>query len=238
MIVSEECKELSSFFKALPPVPEGKVRVYRGQPHDFGVMLASAHRSSHNTVLAGLWKAYAHHIAEEYWHSSKASLLEVAPIAKMWPEFQGYGDMVDEQYEFAINIGFEAVAQHYGPGSEYLDVSTSLEAALWFAFHEIEEVEVQFPTSVVYSGARWLDYYSVDSGWLYVFDVAPWKPGFRRKHGDFISLLDAEAPFRSARMVAQTGCLLWAEASQDKGDLTVFCVAKVKLNLETNTTVL
>jgi hypothetical protein len=233
MTISEQCADLSKFLEALPPVPAGKLRVYRGQPRDFGVMLASAHRSSHNAVLAGLWKAYTHHIAEEYWHSSKASLLEADLITKIWPGLQGHGGMIDKQYEFAMTIGFEAVAQHYGPGSAYLDVSTSLEPALWFAFHEIEEVEVQFPHSVVYSGARWLDYSPVDSGWLYVFDVAPWSPSAPLKHGNLISLLDAEPPFRSTRMVAQTGCLLWADTSQDKGDLTAFCVAKVKLNLET-----
>jgi hypothetical protein len=59
--------ELLSFLSSLPPPPEGKMRVYRGQPTDHGLMLPSGYRTTHQPWKARLWKSYAHFVAEYLW---------------------------------------------------------------------------------------------------------------------------------------------------------------------------
>lgn len=49
------------------------------------------------------------------------------------------------EYLQAQNLWFKALAQHYGPGSDFLDVTYSLDAALWFALNKTSTIHTSGP---------------------------------------------------------------------------------------------
>ena len=144
-----------------------------------------------------------------------------------------------------LSLWIEAIAQHYGTGSRFLDVTTSLDVALWFALHDakletiwekaktaapvlelhhlfndkvrqISEVPVAWRT-VRYSERK------DKPGWLYVFDVPRWNGQGEPEHGSLVKLDEAPTMLdfqTSARMNAQSACLLAADSRPDMADLT------------------
>jgi hypothetical protein len=135
----------------------------------------------------------------------------------------------------------QAVAQHYGPGSSYLDVTYSLDVALWFALHEYKPVGVTLvfgegdqpdPANDIYRKEHWVTYPDwTKTAYLYVFDAPKWKPGLGSTHGQLIDLADAPPIFSSsARMRAQSGCLLDSGLDRAQADLSdCFKVAPIPI---------
>jgi hypothetical protein len=184
----------------LPPPAPGRVRVYRGQTKDYATLLPSGLRQSIRNRT--IWELYCQHL-----HADFLAQMQVA------------GDGMDETLA-AVGMWLHAVAQHYGPGSDFTDVTYSLDTALWFALHELEEVTVEgcigppgppdpakdHPTlNKMYRHRPWSG-----QAYLYVMDLPKWDGKGRAKPGTVVDLADAPVEFSSSpRMHAQQGCLVY-----------------------------
>jgi hypothetical protein len=131
-------------------------------------------------------------------------------------------------------IGVRAISQHYGPGSEYLDVTRSLGVALWFALHRAEPITGGEAWRTFFKDHDPPDQLNVDSwvrycryeeknGWLYVFDVPRWSGEEEPKPGELVDLLGQELPaplFASERIKIQSACLIKGDPALSGGDLS------------------
>ena len=198
-----DLEQLLERLAQLPPPPDGYERVYRGQTGDFGAMLAS-----------GLRPGARQH--KHLWAASIRSL--VANVSKSGPLGHGY-ELIE-----AMSHWFDVLAQHYGPGSTYLDVTRDPEVALWFALHRgSESMPDRFLLQEqVLLGARLpqLSFLPHDDGpgWFYVLDAPLWDAKDPPEHGELIDLANAPDYVAAApRVQRQHGCLIAGE-----GDLAEF----------------
>ncbi len=124
-----------------------------------------------------------------------------------------------------------ALLQHYGPGSQFLDVTADLDVALWFAFHEHHETWLALPTraSPTFAMERWFlmawhtmvteasDRLPV----LYVLDGPLWHGEQLPRHGEVIDLLALATGRRlsetAMRLVRQRASLMFAGSAEDGG---------------------
>jgi hypothetical protein len=89
--------------------------MYRGQNRDFGKMLPSGLRQVSFRSEA-IFRIYTQMLSDDLLESSNPLGPDgVASTFLMWTR---------------------AITQHYGPGSHFLDVTSSEEVALWFALHQ------------------------------------------------------------------------------------------------------
>jgi hypothetical protein len=134
---------------------------------------------------------------------------------------------------------YYALVQHYGPGTHLLDVTHSLDVALWFALHRAsvsKSIQIAFvnrdarPTSPFPNLVRedeWITHapWTDSPGVLYIFDVAAWGGNAPPQHGELVDLaLGPDFFARSARIKAQQGCLIASDPACDNGDLLRFLV--------------
>ncbi len=209
--------DLQAAIAGLPPVPAGKVRIYRGQVTDHETIVPAGFRAplERNAV----WKFY--------------TMLLLAGVQK-----DLFGAALQDADFRVLSVWLDAVSQHYGSGSRYLDVTHSVESAAWFALHRGKAWDEQtmlgpeggpsafdMPATV-----RWFEYApSTTPGCLFAFDVDVWD-GVSGTPPD-LSLIDlskAPAPFCTPRMVAQVGSLIQA-GEQAHQDLQPMCVTGTPL---------
>lgn len=170
------------------------VRLYPrfcGQNRDFGVMLPTGLRGKRMPGDA-IWNCYSWHLGID--------------LKRHEPECE-----IDDD---VLNFCVRAMAQHYGPGSEFLDVTRSKGVALWFALNEFNECKVACPVdpppklldapyALTRSGSVdvWR-YRPTASGVLYVFLVPEWDGVGRPGHGHVIDLPKrAPRPFTSSERI-------------------------------------
>lgn len=185
--------------KVLPSPPPNTVRVYRGQTNDYPQMMPSGLRQAIRNRK--IWLAYSSHLH-----------------ADLLPEAIRAGDATIEMLQ-AFGVWLQAVAQHYGPGSEFVDVTYSIEVALWFALNAGKVLQAHgaigppgppdpaqdHPTEVeLLSFQPWTEPAS-----LYVFDLPKWNGKDFPPAASVVDLADAPLVFSSARMRAQSGCLVY-----------------------------
>ena len=193
--------ELKAALAALPAPAPGTVRVYRGQTQDYPTLTPSGlRRPVRNQVI---WLTYSQILYQ--------SLL---------PELARNSQTVTQEMLTAYGVWFHAVAQHYGPGSDFLDVTHSVDVALWFALHEYKTVQgagiigppgaldpqKDHPTMVnLVSYVPWNE-----PGFLYVFDLPKWDGESVTEVGTVVDVADAPEIFSSSeRMRAQAACLVY-----------------------------
>lgn len=131
-------------------------------------------------------------------------------------------------------VWINAVAQHYGPGSNFLDVTSSLDVALWFALHKAVLIAAQHtigpprpadPARDITLTEPWTEYCKWDAGpgFLYVFDVPEFLGEGSPPHGSLLDLSKAHPIFsESMRIKAQAACLIAADRAVHGGDLKGF----------------
>ena len=134
------------------------------------------------------------------------------------------------------SVWTEAIAQHYGPGSPLLDVTRSLDIALWFALHERRPVSAEHlvgppgqPDKArdIPLKETWWEYrQSTASGYLYVFDVLEWPGSNVPAHGSLLDLSSHRILSKSTRIEAQAACLVAGDPSMNRGDLRDFYVCE------------
>lgn len=199
-----EFAQLSEQLSRLEPPREGHARVFRGQTGEFGAMLASGLRPG-APQRKHLWAAALRSLAANVGASGDL----------------GHGIELIE----AMGYWFDVLAQHYGPGSTYLDVTWDPQVAIWFALNQGRETakvrlrlaqgDVSFPLEfprLCFSSHK------DEPGWFYVFDVPFWDEQGPPAHGDLVDLAIAPDYIANApRVQRQHGCLIAGE-----GDVSGF----------------
>jgi hypothetical protein len=203
-------RQLREHLSDLGNPPTGYVRVYRGQTKDHGSMLPSGLRAG-GARRDPVW---------HYWSALASRELLGAP------------DQLVSSADEAVWI--EAIAQHYGPGSNFLDVTHSLDVALWFALHEARPVSASHemgpdipsePAQGIPLIEQWWEYRRWSDrlgGYLYVFDVPEWDGTGSPVHGQLLDLSYRPILSKSSRIKAQAACVVAADSAIDSGDLTSF----------------
>ena len=92
-------RELLSRIEALPAPPAGTVRVFRGQTQDYPLRPSARRRK---VPRAEIWAHYLRHLV-------------------MHLEGQGVNADISREFQLWF-VWLQALAQHYGAGSNYLDV--------------------------------------------------------------------------------------------------------------------
>jgi hypothetical protein len=201
--------ELLERLAALPPPAPGHVRVFRGQTKDFGNLVPSGLRRAE--PFAAIWNVYSRLVLTGW---PEHRIVEKATV----PEMQ------------VLGLWLKALAQHYGPGSHFLDVTHDLGTALWFALHRAEGVSCKTVPRVAAEIDRpaeetceleWFRYVpSGTPGMLFALDVPEWDGHSIPAHGELVDLANAPTAFSgSARIRAQCACLLAARSDVAGGDL-------------------
>lgn len=225
--------ELEKVLAALPSVESGKVRVFRGQTGHF--TRESGKPSVLPTCARGQFQP-----AERIWAAYAALISQVFTIMSADGGTPDLGDptaghLSDLDLLRFIAIGFQALSQHYGPGSQFVDVTHSKTVALWFALHhrvQFDAVRLPAPSKLL-SSAETITYETITDyephtaapGWLYVFDVDPWDGKSLPVFGSLVDLREEHIPATlrsSLRIERQQACLLCAgtvAAPGDVGDL-------------------
>lgn len=206
-------QELVEELERLRSPLQGRIRVFRGQRKDFGKMLPTGLRG--NPIRSeAVWWLYSMHVAQNILSSAGVE----QPVSDL--------DM--------LAFGVQAVAQHYGPGSRFLDVTYSLEVALWFALHVSEQFDAVMvpsdpsrllfePDLIKYQTCT--RHHPCETGWLCIFDVPQWDREMLPPHGALIDLRAKDAPqvlASSERIRVQQACLLAADPNVNGGDLASF----------------
>jgi FRG domain len=217
--VISDFQSLQHALRSLPPPAAGMTRVFRGQTEHYPALTPAGLRRP--LVRQTIWSLVSRQIMAE---------LSQKPIQAI---------LDDEEFRARL-IWLEAIAQHYGLGSDFLDVSPDLETALWFAFNKLDQVwrngtigppgapdpKRDFPSRI-----PWYRHTPSPSGYLYVMDLPAWDGvSLRLAPGQLVELLKAPKTFSSSpRIRAQLACL--AYASKENDNLADFVVGKAPIKL-------
>ena len=205
--------ELQEAIAVLPPVPPGKVRVYRGQTTDHKTIVPASFRT--HLVSRSAWSIYSRFLLSDISPDGTERRLasEELRIQALW---------------------LEAIAQHYGNGSSYLDVTHSIESAAWFALHQGKFVTERRAVDNATTGSlakasyeeKWLEYVpATEPGFIYAFDVDDWDGTAGAPPPlALVDLSRAPAPFHTPRMAAQLGCVI-RTLDTDGYDFKCHCVS-------------
>jgi hypothetical protein len=212
--IISEYSELLAEVEDLPKPPAGTVRVFRGQTRDYPLCPSGLRRPLR---AMSIWNSYAAHLYSTLKPNPNTSDLSIQDL-------------------LAHGLWFKALAQQYGPGSDFLDVSYSIDIALWFALNKSKMVETtgtigpggppdpvrDHPTFAELVGYEpWED---KKGGYIYVLDLPLWNGEWLARAGEVIDLAKAPEIFASSpRMRAQSGCLIYCR----NDDFTPFDVRSV-----------
>ena len=202
----------------LKVAPPRYARVFRGQTKNYPTMLPSGFRKQIRNEA--VWHSYAMALGRDLLaaHDNKSPPLDARILT--------FG----EKEAVWIN----AVAQHYGPGSKFLDVTRSLNVALWFALHKAVPVTAEHtlgpprpvgPAQDLTLTESWTEYRRWDAGpgFLYVFHVPEFNGAASPSHGSLLDLSKSHPIFsESKRIEAQAACLIAADQAIHGGDLKCF----------------
>jgi FRG domain-containing protein len=108
--------ELNAYINSLPPAKPGHVRFFRGQYKDFGNMRPTGVRIPLRNER--IWRQYCRMLATDMLVQLGLEVEEALSKTEVWAYW------------------YYAIVQHYGPGTHLLDVTHSLDVALWFALHK------------------------------------------------------------------------------------------------------
>jgi hypothetical protein len=216
-------QDLLDAIASLGDPPNGHKRVFRGQTKtaEGSKMLPSGFRGKLNSNQA-LFGLYSLMLATEIRQTAEKQELQI-----------------DQEM---LRFGIQAIVQHYGPYSKFLDVTHSVEVALWFALHNAKKlrgrelIDKQFSNvaknEYEFERAEWYIYslWKESCGYLFVFDVPEWTNSdifSVPQHGELIDLLKLTIPDvlkQSKRMQVQQACLIKGDSKVNGGDLSDFLV--------------
>lgn len=224
--------ELQAALQALPAPAPGRIRVFRGQTADYGSMTPTALRAAERPDM--IWPLYAGKLADALGHGRRRD----ADDAEDAEDADVGGTDLDTYL-----LWVRAIKQHYGPGTEFLDVTHSPGVAAWFALHDTQIVTVRAaygppgpfnPHTDVYGEHDFVKHvaHRAVPGWLYVFDAIDGTGAGDLEHGTVFDLALAPEVFSSStRIRAQQACLLHADREVDGGDLSAFYVPGTPLRI-------
>lgn len=205
-------RQLLDEINKLPPPAEGTVRLFRGQTKDYSAILSSLGRTL-RTRPAGEW--FETRIKQLY---IKAGLLSVVGDLLRLPQL----GPIDIQVSVANYVLADALVQHYGYQTSYVDVSPSIDVALWFATHRFEgRMDAPFgkaePFRITFPAWHVA---ATEPGVVYVLDAKPWDRVSAIDDGQYVDLVPI-APEGVNRPRRQVGGLLHAPAwGAGRGDVS------------------
>jgi FRG domain len=208
---------LKAYLEGLPPPKVGYVRVFRGQCKNYGTIRPTGVRVPLRNEH--VWLRYCQMLAIDILIQSGVPAEEALSRGELWWYW------------------YYAIVQHYGPGTRLLDVTYSLDVALWFALHRASVRKwlklgyVNSSRSSLFPNLvredEWVSYqrWQESPGVLYVFDVTLWQAAGTPRHGELVDLAKGPEFFaKSARIQAQKGCLIAADPADQDGDLAQFLI--------------
>jgi hypothetical protein len=216
----------SDLLRILPQLapPPGKALVFRGQSERRPALLATGLRSAEPYEAPWIWFAYSILLARRF------KLIE-GLRAEMAGKIARASDAIgNEELFFMFAVGMDAFAQHYGPGSRFLDVTRSLDVALWFGLHRPVANDLvavpQNPAELLRDPERMtihqrVSYTPAPEGWLYAFHVPEFDPEQGLAQGVLVDLMAKGVPTffqTSTRLHTQSACLLFG----GEGDLSPY----------------
>ena len=185
--------------------PGGRIRVFRGQTRRYSGPV-------HDSILASLHRSSTIAITKEWVTLAQEAAFGCLPG----------GSQIEFEFE---RVWIPALLQHYGPGSYYVDVTGSLDIALWFALYRfqtqasLERLYFKQQISNVIFNWAWYEKAALprSSGpgpVVYVFDALTW-PGFGEPaHGDLVAVRNLPQGrrllHRATRLERQDAFLLYA----------------------------
>jgi hypothetical protein len=202
-------EELKAELNKLGEPPPGHLRVFRGQTARYftdasketELLIPHAARSNAHDASSGpIWHSASVELAK--WLASRNRVLQSSSVVRLTVA--------------------SAILQHYGIGSNFLDVTWDLDVALWFAMHRLAIVPDRIRRREGYGG--WLAtrhaFYepAAAEAVLYVFDVKPWMGEEIIEHGNLIDVYNGWYGFNDLddapmRILAQKASLLAAAFS-------------------------
>ena len=198
--------------------------MFRGQSRHYVPLLPSGRRRR----LPGndIWRHYSRRLIQSDFPLQSISIPAGGDVTPL---------VAESKVRF---LWLAAVAQHYGPGSDYIDVTHDLAIAVWFALHEpvfwrhemaLGPVGADSPPDEIVR-SEWVGFQNcTQPASLYVFDVPEWPGEKLPKPGVLVDLAHAPRPFSdSTRMKAQSACLLRAG---DIDDMLRFAVTSEPIQL-------
>ncbi|MCU1237640.1 MAG: hypothetical protein JWP63_5607 [Candidatus Solibacter sp.] len=194
-------RQLLDCIAALPSPAAGATRVFRGQTKDYGTLLSSMGRIRQTRPAAEYFETGIRH-----WFIKSGMLSLVGDLLKL-----ARFSTLDLRVGVSDFVFAEALVQHYGYQTSYIDVTPSLEVALWFATHRFEgrpDTAIGAPPAHLTFPAWHIA--PTAPGVLYVLDVQPWDRVSAIQEGVFVDLLPI-APEGTNRPRRQVGGLLRAD---------------------------
>jgi hypothetical protein len=127
-----------------------------------------------------------------------------------------------------IHLWGPALLQHYGPGSCYLDVTSALDVALWFAIYQRHEKWIAIERGAELPRSHFVSWHTLADladpnvrPILYVFDAAPWAGQGSPAQGELVELTALNVagmlPDEARRLHRQVGSLLYSDLSNPQG---------------------
>jgi FRG domain len=202
---------IQNFLGQLPPPAAGKKRMFRGQTTGYYDALTGLPK-----LLPALSRDNSDHTYDPAWLVS----------------IQMYTMAIDEHgastpYE-QVYLWGPALLQHYGPGSSYLDVSSDLDTALWFALYKRHEKWLALPHPSGIPHTHCCAWHTpadlaeaVIAPVLYIFDAAPWNGEGAPAHGELVELtalnVAGKLPQEARRLQHQVASLLFSDLKHPDG---------------------
>ncbi len=198
--------------------------VFRGQTaHYDGKVIPSIRREGSSSYLADQHRDWRRFI---WWMLMKVGV-EYQQYLKTKRKTTKRRAAPQSQPDYPLNAHLDAILQHYGARSEFVDVTRSLDVALWFAhrnysgatllvdgMHVSSQVNPPYDLSI--TAASYELHGPPENAYLFVF-AAPDSTGKGKlEHGDFVDLTRG---VMSRRMSAQQAGLLYAPVEADNRKL-------------------
>lgn len=207
-VVVRSYADISSVLASLGDPRPGARRLFRGQDRAYFDPQTSRH-----LLLPAIARPGGPHTYDPAW------LVTIEHY--FMQEMTGGGYQVSGP---VMTVWAPALLQHYGPGSAYLDVTSDLETALWFALHRYDHHTffLAAPGHINrYVHCSWYaDLPATAEPVLYVLDSPAWNNTGVPVHGEVVDLLALGAgilPEQASRLRRQHASLIYSQMDSPSG---------------------
>lgn len=216
-----------------------KVLVFRGQTAFYSARLVPSGMRPDET-LRNYTEYEARQMQDRWLHPLASTLIELPkdPVLKLGRTARAKNMKTSGMRSESFGItqaAIEAILQHYGARSNYIDVTKSIDVALWFSHYRHRTSEVKLPRPpAIFKRRIFADYPPIyDVAWYepvwkqntksfgYFFVIAPRRTANLHsanilRHGDFVDVSNIQM---SGRMRQQQAGLIYVRENNGRGDI-------------------